>query len=84
MAFGRCLLKVDSPARRTYRDGVSKEQLTQEAMALPLAERVSLAQDRWQSLEQTNQSNSSSAATWPSQRQVPHKRFTPAIAEFRL
>ena len=30
---------------------MSREQLTQEVMALPLAERVSLAQDLWQSIE---------------------------------
>ena len=30
---------------------MSKEELTQAVMALPLAERVSLAQDLWQSIE---------------------------------
>jgi putative addiction module component (TIGR02574 family) len=31
---------------------MSKEQLTEAAMALPLAERVSLAQALWQSIEE--------------------------------
>ena len=31
---------------------MSREELTQAAMALPLAERVSLAQDLWQSIEE--------------------------------
>jgi len=30
---------------------MSKEQLTQAVLSLPLAERVSLAQDLWQSIE---------------------------------
>ncbi len=33
---------------------MSKEQLTQEVMALPLAQRVSLAQDLWQSIEDSS------------------------------
>ena len=35
---------------------MSKEQLTQEVMALPLAQRVSLAQDLWQSIEDSSMS----------------------------
>ena len=33
---------------------MSKEQLTQEVMALPLAQRVSLAQDLWQCIEDSS------------------------------
>ena len=36
---------------------MSREQLTQEVMALPLAERVSLAQELWQSIEDINWSS---------------------------
>ena len=33
---------------------MSREQLTEAAMALPLAERVSLAQDLWESIQGTD------------------------------
>ena len=33
---------------------MSREQLTQEVLAMPLAERVSLAQDLWQSIEDSS------------------------------
>ena len=36
---------------------MSREQLTQEVMALPVAERVSLAQDLWQSIGDTSLSS---------------------------
>ena len=36
---------------------MSREQLTQEVMALPLVERVSLAQALWQSIEDISQSS---------------------------
>ncbi len=48
---------VDGKTRETYCDSMSREQLTQEVLALPLAERVSLAQDLWQSIEDTSLSS---------------------------
>lgn len=45
---------VDGKTRQTYCDPMSREQLTEAVMALPLAERVSLAQDLWQSIEDTS------------------------------
>ena len=48
---------VDWPEKEAYRGSMSKEQLTAAVMALPLAERVSLAQELWQSIEGTSLSS---------------------------
>ncbi|MCX6904070.1 MAG: addiction module protein [Verrucomicrobia bacterium] len=48
------LLQLGREERRRFAEWFfeHEEQLTQAAMALPLAERVSLAQDLWQSIEE--------------------------------
>lgn len=43
--------RVDWYVGRQYPYGMTSQQLTMEAMALPLADRVSLAQALWQSID---------------------------------
>jgi len=43
---------VDGLEREGYRGSMSREQLTQAVMALPLPERILLAQDLWQSIDE--------------------------------
>jgi putative addiction module component (TIGR02574 family) len=45
---------VDWKQQRIYLALMSKEQLTEAVMALPLAERISLAQELWESIEGTD------------------------------
>lgn len=49
--------RIDGRTRPDYHGSMSREQLTQAMMALPLAERVSLAQDLWQSIDEGSVSN---------------------------
>ncbi len=42
---------LDEAFRSRYRSAMSTEQLIAEAMALPLSERVSLAQALWESID---------------------------------
>ena len=43
---------------------MSGKQLTNEAMALPLAERVALAQTLWQSIDGRNDGNLTDEVSW--------------------
>lgn len=50
-AWSRALLTVDRDRLHSHFSIMSTQELTNEAMALPLSARVSLAQELWQSID---------------------------------